>query len=106
MATSLDSVIDMALIIIRDYKLDALYESDAESFQTVLEGYMLKGLPKFEVSCMKTLNYNTDTKEFDESEVYQRNKIIEESYKRKIYGQCDGSHILIDDNDNEIIFKV
>ena len=37
MATSLDSVIDMALIIIRDYKLDALYESDAESFQTVLE---------------------------------------------------------------------
>ena len=58
MATSLDSVIDMALIIIRDYKLDALYESDAESFQTVLEGYMLKGLPKFEVSCMKTLNYN------------------------------------------------
>ena len=66
MATSLDSVIDMALIIIRDYKLDALYESDAESFQTVLEGYMLKGLPKFEVSCMKTLNYNADTKEFDE----------------------------------------
>ena len=66
MATSFDSVIDMALIIIRDYKLDALYESDAESFQTVLEGYMLKGLPKFEVSCMKTLNYNTDTKEFDE----------------------------------------
>jgi len=45
-----------------------------------------------------------DTKEFDESKVYQKNKIIEESYKRKIYGQCDGSYILIDDNDNEIIY--
>ena len=66
MATSLDSVIDMALIIMRDYKLDALYESDEEAFKTVLEGYMLKGLPKFEVSCMKSITYNTDTKEFDE----------------------------------------
>ncbi len=66
MATSLDSVIDMALITMRDYKLDALYESDEEAFKTVLEGYMLKGLPKFEVSCMKSITYNTDTKEFDE----------------------------------------
>lgn len=66
MATSFDSVIDMALVIIRDYKLDALYESDADAFQTILEGYMLKGLPKFEVSCMKSLTYNTDTKTFDE----------------------------------------
>ena len=44
MATSFDSVIDMALVIIRDYKLDALYESDANAFKTLLEGYMLKGL--------------------------------------------------------------
>ena len=66
MATSFDSVIDMALVIIRDYKLDALYESDANAFKTLLEGYMLKGLPKFEVSCMKSLTYNTETKTFDE----------------------------------------
>ena len=45
-----------------------------------------------------------DTKGFNEFELYQRNKIIEESYKRKIYGQCDGSHILIDENGNEIIY--
>ena len=66
MATSLDSVIDMALIIIRDYKLDALYDSDENSFKQVLQGYMLKGLPKFEVSSIKSLEYNLTNREFVE----------------------------------------
>ena len=66
MATSFDSVIDMALIIIRDYKLDALYDSDENSFKQVLQGYMLKGLPKFEVSSIKSLEYNLTNREFVE----------------------------------------
>lgn len=66
MATSFDSVIDMALIIIRDYKLDALYETDVEDFNLVLQGYMLKGLPKFEVSSIKPLSYDLATRTFDE----------------------------------------
>lgn len=66
MATSFDSVIDMALIIIRDYKLDQLYESDAESFNLILQGYMLKALPKFAVSCVKSLAYDLDNKTFIE----------------------------------------
>lgn len=66
MATSFDSVIDMALIIIRDYKLDALYNSDENSFKQVLQGYMLKGLPKFEVSSIKSLEYNLTNREFVE----------------------------------------
>ena len=66
MATSFDSVIDMALIIIRDYKLDALYETDVEDFNLVLQGYMLKGLPKFEVSSIKPLSYDLETRTFDE----------------------------------------
>lgn len=41
---------------------------------------------------------------FNEDEKYQRKYIIEESYKRVIYGQCDGSHILIDDEDNIIVY--
>lgn len=65
MATSFDSVIDMALIIIRDYKLDALYQDDADSFNLVLQGYMLKGLPKFEVSCVDSLAYNLETRTFE-----------------------------------------
>ena len=66
MATSFDSVIDMALIIIRDYKLDALYEIDENSFKQILQGYMLKGLPKFEVSSIKSLEYNLTNREFVE----------------------------------------
>ena len=65
MATSFDSVIDMALIIIRDYKLDALYQDDADSFNLVLQGYMLKGLPKFEVSCVDSLAYDLETRTFE-----------------------------------------
>lgn len=35
---------------------------------------------------------------FDENEKYQREAIIKESYNRPIYGQCDGSHIIINDD--------
>lgn len=66
MATSFDSVIDMALIVIRDYKLDALFEANEEDFKTVMDGYLLKGLPKFEVSCLKSLSYDLDNREFEE----------------------------------------
>ena len=66
MGTSFDTVIDMALIIIRDYKLDELYKSDIDSFNLVLQAYMIKGLPKFEVSCMKSLEYDLESRTFNE----------------------------------------
>lgn len=66
MATSFDSVIDMALIVIRDYKLDALYEDSEDDFKAILDGYMLKGLPKFKVSCLKSLDYDLENREFIE----------------------------------------
>ena len=44
-----------------------------------------------------------DDSSFDAAKKYQRDAIIKESYNRKIYGQCDGSHILIDENDNVIV---
>lgn len=40
-----------------------------------------------------------DTTNFDENENYQRKVVLKESFKRKIYGQCDGSHILITDQE-------
>ena len=64
MATSFDSVIDMALVIIRDYKLDDLYDTDA--FNLILQGYMLKALPKFEVSSVKSLAYDLENRTFIE----------------------------------------
>ena len=44
-----------------------------------------------------------DTTSFNESEIYKRNFILSESNKRNIYGQCNGSHILIDDEGNTLI---
>lgn len=46
-----------------------------------------------------------DASSFNENEKYQRNAIIEESYNRSIYGQCNGSHILIDENNIATIVK-
>lgn len=39
-----------------------------------------------------------DSSDFNDNEIYQRSAIFNESYNRPIYGQCDGSHIIIDDN--------
>lgn len=66
MATSFDSVIDMALVVIRDYKLTALYEQSEEDFKRVLDAYMLKGLPKFKTQCLKCLDYDVEAREFVE----------------------------------------
>ena len=41
-----------------------------------------------------------DDSNFDEFEIYQRNAILSESNNRIIYGQFDGAHILIDNDDN------
>lgn len=47
-------------------------------------------------------HFEFDDSVFDENEKYQRDFIIKESYKRTIYGQCDGSHILIN-NSNKVM---
>ncbi len=45
-----------------------------------------------------------DSSNFDAKEIYQRNAIINESFKRPIYGQCNGSHIFIDEDDIATIY--
>lgn len=45
-----------------------------------------------------------DNSKFNEKEIYQRKAIIDESYNRPIYGQCDGSHVFIDDNNVATIY--
>lgn len=45
-----------------------------------------------------------DTSRFNENEKYQRKVIIDESYNRPIYGQCNGSHVFIDENNIVTIY--
>lgn len=63
MATSFDDVKDLALIIIRDYKLDKLYEKSAEDFQTYTDGMLIKSIPKF-VECLQSLDYDKENRAF------------------------------------------
>lgn len=45
-----------------------------------------------------------DSSRFNEKEIYQRNTIINESYNRSIYGQCNGSHVFINNNNITTIY--
>lgn len=64
MSTPFSNIIDKALIVIRDYGLDALYESDESAFNNVLQSYLIKGVPRF-TECLQPLTYDITTKEFD-----------------------------------------
>ena len=46
-----------------------------------------------------------DVSNFNENEKYQRKAIVDESYNRAIYGQCDGSLVFIGDDNIATIFK-
>lgn len=49
-------------------------------------------------------HFKCDDTDFNDEEKYQREAIIKESYNRPIYGQCDGSHVFIDDNDVATVY--
>ena len=64
MSTPFSTIIDKALIVIRDYGLDALYASDQDAFDSVMQGYLLKGTPRF-TECLQSLAYDVDTQVFE-----------------------------------------
>lgn len=64
MATSFDKIIDVAMITIRDFKLDKVYYAERSTFKTILSGYVIRGVPKFE-SCLKPLDYDLEAREFE-----------------------------------------
>lgn len=66
MGTPFAQVIDLSLTIIRDWRLDKLFDEDEEAFVEVMSGYLVKAIPKFAPSCRKSLAYNFDTKEFEQ----------------------------------------
>lgn len=57
MGTPLCEIVDQAMITIGDYKLDRIAQVDPETFSTIIEGYMVRGMPKFE-GCLKPLDYS------------------------------------------------
>lgn len=63
MGTPFDEVIDMALITIRDYKIDNLYVVNKPIFDVLFEGLLRKAKPKF-VGCFQSLDIDLASKSF------------------------------------------
>lgn len=64
MSTPFSNIIDRALVVIRDYSLDTLYEVDEDSFDNVMQSYLIKGIPKF-VECKQDLSYDAQSATFN-----------------------------------------
>lgn len=63
MATSFDTVIDLALITVDDYKLRKLWSQNQQGFTTYCDGFLLKAVPNFD-RCRTDLTYNATTRTF------------------------------------------
>lgn len=78
MATPYASVIDLALVTIRDYKIDKLYALSPADFETYMEGFLVKAIPSFD-NCLKDLDDRNDTlKQFNETLNNTEVKILSE----------------------------
>jgi len=76
MATPYNDVIDLALVTIRDYKLDQLYDKSPTDFEIYMQGFMKKGIPYF-TNCLKNLFLRNEiAKEFDETLDYDEIGIL------------------------------
>ena len=62
MSTAFDTIEDLALITIRDYRIDAL-ASDATVLQTYLDGFLIKAVPNF-TECVSDLTYDITARTF------------------------------------------
>ena len=61
--TTFDDIEDLALVTIRDYKIDNLATSDPTAFQTYMDSFLVSAVPKF-TSCLQSLDYSLATRTF------------------------------------------
>lgn len=57
--TTYDEILDLALISIEDYHLNSLSKDSPEKFKTILQGFLIRGLPSFD-NCVKDLSDRDD----------------------------------------------
>lgn len=61
--TSFDDIIDLALIIVNDYRLSKLSLQDEDSFKTYCDGFLISAIPEFP-ECRKSLEYDIESRQF------------------------------------------
>lgn len=74
MATPYDEVFDLFMFHIKDWKLETLFQTNPSDFETVLQGFMVLALPKFE-NCDQSLARTDSSKTFTET-LSEKNKTI------------------------------
>ena len=76
MASSADSIFDLFLSMISDYRLTTLFQTSGSSVLNLyLEPWLLFSITDFEIVCDQDLTYSTTTQEFTET-LTQKNKNI------------------------------
>lgn len=74
MATALREVFDLFLMTVTDYRLNHLFDTSEEDFETYLEGFLNFAIAEFTM-CDQDLNYDTTYKVFSDT-LSQTNKVI------------------------------
>ena len=57
MRTYFDEIIDLALVEVRDYKIDKLYNSNIDKFKIYCDGFLIRAIGEFN-ECMQSLDYD------------------------------------------------
>lgn len=61
--TSFDTIEEMALMTINDYKLAKLYNRSLEEFKSWCDGFLMAAIPQF-TDCLKPLDFDLVEREF------------------------------------------
>lgn len=64
MATSFNTIIDRALIVVNDYKLLKLINQSRDDFNTWCDSFLVSAVPNF-TNCRQKLDYDLDKREFE-----------------------------------------
>jgi len=75
MGTSFDTIEDLALTIISDYKLNKLYNQSTTEFQQYCDTFLMSAIPNF-IQCNQDLGYDLNTRTFNSTLTYLEISIL------------------------------
>lgn len=61
--TTFDEIIDRALIVVNDYRLDKLFNYNSDDFKMYCDGFLISAIPHFP-QCRQALEYDADNRNF------------------------------------------
>nr|DAI01025.1 MAG TPA: hypothetical protein [Caudoviricetes sp.] len=73
--TEFDSVIDLALIDVNDYRLRKLYDKDIDGFKQYCDGFLIRAVQDFK-DCRQSLTYDIETRTFESDLTQTEQKIL------------------------------